>query len=196
MKISPVTALPVTTLIVLLIAAPPVKTPAQTITKPDEKTPTSVKRHLEPAADLPNFHMVHPYLYRGGEPSQKGLAKLKSKGIKTIIDLRAPGKLSAAERSTAEGVGIRYINLPMSDKAPTKEQVETFLETVKEAKSKDAPVFVHCAHGSDRTGCLVGIWRVSEDNYSYADAYKEMRRYFFGPQYKALSQAVKVRAKS
>lgn len=196
MKINPVTTLPVTTLIVLLIALPPLTTTAQANTKPAEKTPADVKRHTETKADLPNFHMVHPYLYRGGEPSQKGLAELQSKGIKTIIDLRAPGKLSAAEKSTAEGAGLRYINLPMSDKAPTEEQVATFLETVKEAKSKAAPVFVHCAHGSDRTGCLVGIWRVSEDNYSYADAYKEMRKYYFGPQFKALSGAVKARAKS
>jgi hypothetical protein len=32
--------------------------------------------------DLPNFHMVHPFLYRGGEPSKKGLQQLKEKGVK------------------------------------------------------------------------------------------------------------------
>jgi protein tyrosine/serine phosphatase len=68
------------------------------------------------------------------------------------------------------------------------------METVKEGQAKNEPVFVHCAHGSDRTGCMVGIWRVSEDGYSYDQAYKEMRKYYFGPQFTNLSQAVKKRA--
>ena len=40
---------------------------------------------------------------------------------------------------------------------------------------------------------LVGIWRVSEDGFTYDQAYKEMRRYYFGPQFKQLSGAVKAR---
>ncbi|MBL8086239.1 MAG: hypothetical protein JNN26_26655 [Candidatus Obscuribacter sp.] len=41
-------------------------------------------------------------------------------------------------------------------------------------------------------GC---IWRASEDGFTYDQAYKEMRRYYFGPQFKQLSGAVKARAK-
>jgi protein tyrosine/serine phosphatase len=55
-------------------------------------------------------------------------------------------------------------------------------------------VFVHCAHGSDRTGCMVGIWRVSRDQWTYPQAYKEMRKCYFGPQFKELSHAVQIRA--
>ena len=40
---------------------------------------------------------------------------------------------------------------------------------------------------------LVGIWRVSEDGFTYDQAYKEMRRYYFGSQFKQLSGAVKAR---
>lgn len=145
-------------------------------------------------ADLPNFHQVHPYLYRGGEPSEVGLKKLSDRGIKTIIDLRAKGARTSKEKALAQTLGMDYINLPMSDKAPTQSQVETFLAAVKEGREKDRPVFLHCAHGSDRTGCLIGIYRVSEDGYTYKEAYKEMRRYYFGPQFKELSGAVKARA--
>jgi len=145
-------------------------------------------------ADLPNFHQVHPYLYRGGEPTSQGLKQLQEKGIKTIIDLRAQTPMSLQEKAEAKSLGMEYINLPMSDKAPTDKQVQTFLETTKAAKDNNAPVFVHCAHGSDRTGCLVGIWRVTEDNYSYDQAYKEMRKYWFGPKFVNLSQAVQKRA--
>ncbi|MBK9769302.1 MAG: dual specificity protein phosphatase family protein [Candidatus Obscuribacter sp.] len=145
-------------------------------------------------ADLPNFHQVHPYLYRGGEPTSQGLKELKEKGIKTIIDLRAETPMSRQERNEAKTLGLDYINLPMSDKAPTDKQVKTFIDTTRLARDNSAPVFVHCAHGSDRTGCLIGIWRVTEDNYSYDQAYKEMRKYWFGPKFVNLSQAVQKRA--
>lgn len=145
-------------------------------------------------ADLPNFHEVHPYLYRGGEPTSQGLKELKEKGIKTIIDLRAETPMSRQERAEAKALGLDYINLPMSDKAPTDKQVKTFIDTTRLARDNSAPVFVHCAHGSDRTGCLIGIWRVTEDNYSYDQAYKEMRKYWFGPKFINLSQAVQKRA--
>ncbi len=147
-------------------------------------------------ADLPNFHQVHPYLYRGGEPSKAGLAKLKTMGVQTVIDLRAKSEMQMNEQEAARALGMSYINLPMSNLAPTQNQVATFLNEVGKASTNQAgPVYVHCAHGSDRTGCLVGIWRVSHDNFSYDQAYKEMRKYYFGAKYVKLADAVKQRAK-
>lgn len=148
---------------------------------------------------LPNFHEVHPFLFRGGEPSEEGLMKLKERGITTVIDLRAFGKEAKKEKAKAQELGMKYINLPMDWHAPTKKQVETFLNEVDLAKTKRAndgsekggPVFVHCAHGSDRTGCMVGVWRVARDGWNYDDAYKEMRKYYFGPKYTQLSGTVK-----
>ncbi|MBS1997643.1 MAG: dual specificity protein phosphatase family protein [Cyanobacteria bacterium SZAS LIN-2] len=143
---------------------------------------------------LPNFHQVHPYLYRGGEPSPAGLKQLQKMGIKTVIDLRAETRATRAEKAELEQMGLQYKILPMSDKAPTEKQVDTFMQTVRQGRDKNEPVFVHCAHGSDRTGCMVGIWRVSEDGFSYDQAYKEMRKYYFGPKFVQLSGAVKKRA--
>ncbi|SRR5579875_885916 len=143
--------------------------------------------------DLPNFHEVHPYLFRGGQPSPAGLKRLKEMGVATIIDLRAKPEQVYQESSQARALGLRYINLPMSSRAPTGKQVRTFLKEVDNAASgrSAGPVFVHCAHGSDRTGCLVGIWRVTHDRYSYDEAYQEMRKYYFGPRFIRLSGAVK-----
>jgi len=144
--------------------------------------------------DLPNFHKVHPYLYRGGEPTAAGVKKLQEKGVKTLIDLRASSFRTEAEQAQASKLDMQYINLPMSSRAPTQAQLTTFTRAVEEAQKKNEPVYVHCAHGSDRTGCLVGIWRVTHDGFSYNDAYKEMRLYYFGPQFKELSAAVRKRA--
>lgn len=156
--------------------------------------------------DLPNFHVVHDYLLRGGEPSEQGLKDLKSLGVDVIVDLRAPTGKAQAEKAQAKALGMQYINLPMTSRPPTEQQVNTFLKTVDEkSQLKRLPasttgekyphsVFVHCAHGSDRTGCMVGIWRVSRDHWTYPHAYQEMRKYYFGPQFKQLAEAVRERS--
>jgi protein tyrosine/serine phosphatase len=145
--------------------------------------------------DLPNFHIVHPYLYRGGEPNEAGLEKLHRLGVTTIIDLRAPSEKTEKEKAITQRLNMKYIDLPMASQAPTKSQVETFLQSVDAAKSEESthhgPVFVHCWHGSDRTGCMVGIWRVSRDGWNYAQAYSEMLKYYFSPKFTELSGAVK-----
>ncbi|HEY9758581.1 MAG TPA: tyrosine-protein phosphatase [Oculatellaceae cyanobacterium] len=153
-------------------------------------------------ADLPNFHEVHPYLYRGGEPTEKGLRQLKAMGVGTLIDLRAPSEMKINEKQTATRLGLNYINLVMDSHAPTKKQVDRMLheiDTAKEASEsgrKNQAVFVHCAHGSDRTGCMVGIWRVTREHWNYPETYQEMRKYYFTPKFTKLSGAVEEYAKS
>lgn len=151
------------------------------------------KRH-KGIEDLPNFHKVHPYLYRGGEPTEIGLDKLKEMGVKTIIDLRSPGERAFNEPEVAKEKGFHYIHMLMSSKAPTNKQVTTLLKELDKAKDRSEPLFVHCAHGSDRTGCMVGIIRVARDDWSYDDTYKEMRKYWFGQKYTELRDAVKQRS--
>lgn len=164
----------------------------------NEPTAGRTCRSEKVSADLPNFHEVHPFLYRSGEPTADGLKKVQEMGVKTIIDLRAPSERKFDEETVARNLGMTYVHMTMSSKAPTKEQVDRFLAIGDAAKSKpeSGKVLLHCAHGSDRTGCLIGIWRVSRDNWSYEDAYKEMRKYYFGPKYLELSGAVRHRAKS
>ena len=162
----------------------------------NERTSVSSSRKGKKIEDLPNFHKVHSYLYRGGEPSNGGVSKLKEMGVKTIIDLRAPTKLAKKEKAYAESLGLKYVNLPMSSEAPTSKQVDTLLNTIDQGKANNEPVFVHCQHGSDRAGCMIGIWRVTRDNWSFDETYKEMRKYWFGPKFYKLRNAVKERAKS
>lgn len=145
--------------------------------------------------DLPNFHEVHEFLYRGGEPTDRGLEELKQKNVETVIDLRATSERTAQEKRFAEKLGMRYINLPMDSSAPSKKAIDEFLAAVEEAQKSSAAehpaVYVHCQHGSDRTGCLVGVWRVTHDGWDYPRAYEEMRKYYFSPKFTNLSGTVR-----
>ena len=141
---------------------------------------------------MPNFHEVHPFLYRGGEPTGNGLEQLQKKGITCDIDLRSDFKKTSAESEIAKRLHMKYVNLPMTAEPPTPRQVNIFLKLVKQAQDNpgQGPVFVHCAHGSDRTGCMVGIWRVSQENWNYEDTYKEMRKYYYSPKFTRLADTV------
>ena len=140
--------------------------------------------------DLPNFHTVAPGIYRGAAPTPGGLTRLRSMGVRTIIDLRyAPVRQEKAE---AQRLGFRWINLPMGADPPTPRQVSTLLTTLKRAPQE--PVFVHCQHGADRTGCMIGIWRVTQQGWTFPQAWAEMRRDGFDPRWHKLTASVRTRA--
>jgi len=144
-------------------------------------------------AGIPNFHVVAPGIYRGAAPTTQGLSALKDMGIRTIIDLRISPKLVKLEKAQALAMGFSWINLPMGSEPPTQKQVDILLATLCKAPAE--PVFVHCQHGADRTGCMIGIYRVQVQDWSFAQAWPEMRRYGFKPRYTKLTAAVRSRAK-
>jgi len=149
--------------------------------------------HAE-SADLPNFHQTAPGIWRGAAPTEAGLRQLKAMGIKTIVDLRIAPKTVKKEGIYAHSLGFNFINLPMGSDPPTPKQVSTLLATLKQAPS--SPVFVHCQHGADRTGCMIGIYRVTQQGWTYSQAFTEMRKDGFNPRWVKLREAVQSRAKS
>ncbi len=166
--------------------------------KPSPSRPTPDKPALTPekpvvtplasAHDLPNFHAVTPGLFRGAAPTLEGLQALRKMGIKTVIDLRIAPKTVAKERAHLDGMGLHFINLPMSGDPPTEAEIQTFLKTV--ADPGQQPVFVHCQHGADRTGTMVGIYREHVAHWPFDRTYKEMRQYGFNPHWKKLTATV------
>ena len=138
--------------------------------------------------DLPNFHAVTPVLLRGAAPTPQGLEMLQKMGVKTVIDLRIAPKTVAKERAQLDRMGVHFINLPMSGEPPTEAQIKTFLSAI--ADPAQQPVFVHCQHGADRTGTMVGIYREHIDGWPYDRTYQEMRKYGFNPHWKKLSATV------
>ena len=163
----------------------------------NHETLTKTASEKKKVEDLPNFHEVHPFLYRSGEPTVAGMHKLKEMGVRTVIDLRAPSERAFDEEKVANELGLKYIMLTMTSAPPTEKQVDTLLSTLKDAQKDPSKgsVLVHCAHGSDRTGCMVGIWRVTQEDWGYDETYKEMRKYWFTPKFTRLADAVKQRAK-
>jgi len=122
-----------------------------------------ITRFLEVTADI----------YRGARPSVQGLTVLSKDGVKTDLDLEDDAAVVATERNTAERLGLQFINQPMSGTAtPNDQQVDQTLKILNDPSNY--PIFVHCKLGEDRTGLIIGLYRVFTQNWTAATAYNEM----------------------
>ena len=129
-------------------------------------------------AGIRNVGKISAALYRGAQPSEQGLSELKKLGITTIVDLRGEDAEKIRwERRTAESLGMRFVNIPVSGwSPPTNEQVVQFLSLLRGDPTQR--IFAHCRFGDDRTGVFVATYRMAFEKWTADQAMKEM--YFFG----------------
>src|SRR5215471_9717028 len=138
---------------------------------------------------ISNFGQVTEFYYRGEQPKGGEYNQLAAIGVKTIIDLRDDPREYA--RPLTEKAGMRYINLPMSDKEyPGPGIAEKFLSLVND--KENWPVYVHCSGGRHRTGAMTAIFRMSVQGWDANRAYEEMKDYDFYTRWghKAMKQFV------
>src|SRR5215218_257336 len=135
-----------------------------------------------PSAAFPNVHIknfgqMDGRFYRGAEPKTlEDIRALKELGISTVIDLQA--KPEPAERGEVESLGMRYVNIPMVDKAyPRAEWVAAFMRTVDDPST--GKFFVHCAGGRHRTGSMGAVYRFEKYGWGYDQVYAEMKQFDF-----------------
>jgi protein-tyrosine phosphatase len=139
--------------------------------KGSEKNPSFSAVHIK------NFGQMDERFYRGAEPKNlEDIQALKGLGINTVIDLQA--EPNSSERGMVESVGMRYVNIPMVDKAyPKPEWVAAFLKTVDDPAT--GKFFVHCAGGRHRTGAMGAVYRFEKYGWNYDQVYAEMKQYDF-----------------
>lgn len=125
-------------------------------------------------AHVRNVWKVNAGLWRGGQPDEEGLLELKRLGIKTVLCLRFRTSIIDWERSACEKVGLQFISMPLNyTTLPRAPHIERFFNLVDDASNQ--PVYVHCYHGSDRTGLMLGIFRIARDGWTVQQAYSEMK---------------------
>jgi protein tyrosine/serine phosphatase len=126
-----------------------------------------------------NFGRVDERVYRGAQPDEQALAKLKDLGIKTIINLRMPNDILKEEPVRALENTMVYTNVPMTGVGkPTDEQIHQVLSLLE---TLPTPIFIHCEHGCDRTGTVVACYRIKHSNWSAEAALREAKLYGLSP---------------
>jgi protein-tyrosine phosphatase len=144
-------------------------------------TPAAEK--LKPRNDipgLPNFAKVSETLYRGGQPDERGFQRLKEMGIKTVVNLRS----AHSDDEHLEGLGLNYARIKMDYLRPKDAEIAAFLKLVTSPRHQ--PVFVHCQHGSDRTGTMVAAYRMVVERWENHRAIEELPVFGFHEIWKSL----------
>ena len=137
------------------------------------------KRHVDPNFSnirVRNFGQMDQRFYRGAQPEGQDYKDLAALGIKTVINLRNDS--DTAEKQSVEALGMRYVNIPMSDSDyPKADQVNQFLKLV--ADPATGKFFVHCAGGRHRTGVMGAVYRFNNYHWNFDQVYAEMIDYDF-----------------
>ena len=126
--------------------------------------------------ELPNFRKVNEHFAAGAQPENGGIKKLAELGIKSIVNLRGEDERTRAEEAEAKALGLNYYSVPMPGlRRPTDEQVARVMAVLD--KEENWPVFVHCKRGSDRTGTIIGCYRISHEGWALDRVLSEARQY-------------------
>ena len=118
---------------------------------------------------VPNFYEVTTNLYRGAQPSAKGMAELKAMGIKTVLNLRS----HHSDQHLISSGDLKLARLHMKPWRAEDDDVVTFLKVASD--TNNLPVFVHCQRGADRTGMMCAMYRIVECGWTKEAAIKEMK---------------------
>jgi protein tyrosine/serine phosphatase len=145
---------------------------------------------------IERFVDVDGRLYRGAQPDLEGFKYLRDLGIGTIINLRMPKDAERLkEREMVESLGMKYVHIPIEDgnfftrsRIVPDEAILTFFQTIDAAAP--GKVFVHCHRGADRTGALVGFYRIVRHQWDGIRAYAEAREIGMRSWYKGLRRQV------
>jgi tyrosine-protein phosphatase SIW14 len=145
-------------------------------------TSCSSKSLAPPAGiNITRFRQVDEGIWAGGRPGvpgQDGLKELAAAGFKTVIDLEGgwwhdPMPLVLAEEQAAKSLNLQFFSVPFHPFwPPQREQVDSVLALLRDPARQ--PVYVHCHEGKDRTGLVVGIYRIKYQGWTADRAYGEM----------------------
>ena len=125
---------------------------------------------------IKNFGQMDDRFFRGGQPKENDYSQLAALGIKTVIDLQDDP--TAYEKQKVEALGMKYVNIPMSDKDyPPTAKIDQFLKLVDDPTT--GKFYVHCAGGRHRTGVMGAVYRFNHYNWNYDQVYAEMKKFDF-----------------
>lgn len=142
-------------------------------------TNAAAAQNCPASSDLPNLGCVNSNLYRGAQPTQKGIEELARRGVKTIISLRNDDENADLEKTQVRNAGMTYLNVPLENwRGPQDEKIAELMSLLN--ASENQPVFIHCKRGADRTGTVIAVYRISHDDWTAKQANEEAKSFKFG----------------
>ena len=121
-----------------------------------------------------NLFQVAPNLYRCAQPDAAGMQALEKLGVRTVIDLRAFHN----DKSELAGTKLLSEELSVNTWHLEDEDVIRVLRILRDPAH--GPFVIHCQHGSDRTGVMCAMYRITVDHWTRDEAIREMTQGGYG----------------
>jgi undecaprenyl-diphosphatase len=124
-----------------------------------------------------NVHEIIPgRLYRGAQPSAQSLeAIIHQYHIRTVLNVRGccfPDSWYVDEAAVCQQQGVYLEDITFSAvHLPSRDELRALVEVLDRAAY---PIFVHCRHGSDRTGIAAAVAFLLAEGNSLADARRQL----------------------
>ena len=124
---------------------------------------------------LNNFGIVVPSrLYRSGQPDALGFLNLRAIGIHKIIKLNSDQEYPLDLEMRQFELVVDHFAVDMWK--PDLQGVRVVAAHIAASMSNGA-VLVHCTHGRDRTGLIIGAYRLIYDHWMLPEVLKEFSDY-------------------
>ena len=121
-----------------------------------------------------NFFRVSGDVYRSAQPDEDGMRACEQFGIRTVVNLRA----RHSDTDEARGTNLVLVHIPTKTRAVSSD--ETVIAALRAIRNAEKPVLVHCMHGADRTGLVIAMYRIIEQDWTREEALDELRNGGFG----------------
>ncbi|UOO91013.1 tyrosine-protein phosphatase [Vitreoscilla massiliensis] len=135
------------------------------------EAPRVLYQWATPVEQSVNLFRVTPTLFRSEQLQAKDRALLPQNNIKTIINLRYFDRDDDQEELSQPG--LKLMNHPLKSWRIKPKEIAAVLYEIEQAQ-KQGGVLVHCYHGADRTGLIIGMHRIVQQGWSIDEAKREM----------------------
>jgi protein tyrosine phosphatase (PTP) superfamily phosphohydrolase (DUF442 family) len=104
-----------------------------------------------------NYDRIRPTIATAGVLKDGAVGSLRPLGFAAVLDLRGPTEGTASEKVEVESASLRYFNIPVTEQAPSDEQVVAFAGIVEDPANQ--PIIIHC-HSASRVGAMWVLYQV------------------------------------
>jgi len=132
--------------------------------------------------DIYNYLHYNEQLSSSGMPTPEQLNSVAEAGVKVVINL-ATSKSEGAipnEGELVSELGMEYVNIPVDWNSPTKEDLDSFLNTMDQ--HKDEHILVHC-QANFRASGFVALYRILKLGWKRDDAFQDMQKIWSPEEY-------------
>lgn len=121
-----------------------------------------------------NLHKVSDKLWRAAQPAPHQLARLRDRGLRTVVYLRGGREHGSwqLQKECCDALGLTLVDFVVRSRAaPDK---ETMLRAREFFASLHYPALVHCKSGADRAGFVSALYLLVHEGRSADEALRQL----------------------